>query len=68
MLHCNHDNLGFFCSHNYDLQTCTRLKYYIRNTCVKCICTADERLDRRKGSRSYMYICNQTVVKNLNGI
>ena len=35
----------------------------ILNTFVTCICTADERLNRRKGSRSY--IRNQTVAKNL---
>ena len=32
-------------------------------TCVKCICTADERINGRKGSCSY--ILNQTVAKNL---
>ena len=31
---------------------------YICVTCVTCICTVDGRLNRRKGSRSY--ICNQT--------
>ena len=38
---------------------------YICVTCVTCIYTADERLNRRKGSRSYTCICNQAVAKNL---
>ena len=41
-----------------------RMNEYECVTCVTCICTVDERLNRRKDARSY--ICNQTVAKNLS--